>query len=398
MFGCPRFDLGAYLAGCGASARSELEHLPPETILAENADVLVASLIQQFVPERVNVDWAGVVRSEILETKIAMRDSFYPDRTFQVPGSRVVLSFPLSGDPELLRLDASTRTLGVKHGDIAGESVVLTVEARELSADLVRKSIEVLRQDVEKRVDWANSDLQAFRSQLEGQLRQDYERRKQRIVADRSVEASLGIPIQATGRARLPVLAQRKYVPLVSRQQQGGFTPEPELDEQHYVAILDQTRAWARGLERTPSTLAKLAEEKLRDRLLAHLNGYWLGAAGGELFNGAGKTDVLIRADNRNVFIGECKVWSGPAAVRDAIDQLLGYLVWRDSKAALLFFIRTAKPTETIAKLHAAIEAHPRHVLRKPGGRPAEQMDYIFTADDEGRRVSVAVLPVIQNA
>lgn len=397
MFGDPRFDLGDYLARCGSSARSNLEQLDADTVLAENADVLIASILQQNVPEPVSVDWAGVVRSEVVETKVAMHDAFYPDRTFQVPASRVILSFPLSGDPELLRLNASTRSLGVRHGDIAGTSIVLTVEERELTADLVRRNIEVLRQDVEKRIEWANSDLQAFRPQLEGQLRQDYERRRQRILTDRAVEESLGIPIQATGRARLPVPAQRKHVPLVTRQQQVGFTPEPELDEQHYIAVLDQTRAWARGLERTPGTLAKLREEELRDLLLAHLNGYWLGAAGGELFNGAGKTDVLIRADNRNVFIGECKIWSGPGAVGEAIDQLLGYLVWRDSKAALLFFIRTARPAETIAKLHAAIESHPRHVLTKPGGKPAEQVEYILTADDEGRRVSVAVLPVIQN-
>lgn len=61
-------------------------------------------------------------------------------------------------------------------------------------------------------------------------------------------------------------------------------------------------------------------------------------------------------------------------------------------------FIRTAKPKETIAKLHAAAEAHPRHVLTQPSGNPETHTDCIFTADDEGRRVSLAVLPIVQKA
>ena len=157
-------------------------------------------------------------------------------------------------------------------------------------------------------------------------------------------------------------------------------------------------QAWAASLERTPGTLSRLNEEELRDLLLAHLNGYWRGAAGGELFNGSGKTDILVRANDRNVFVAECKIWAGAKAVGDALNQLLGYLVWRDSKAALVMFIRTKDPATTIQRLHAAVEEYSRYVLTKPGGDPSRHVDYVLTADDEGRRISLAVVPVVQSA
>jgi hypothetical protein len=167
------------------------------------------------------------------------------------------------------------------------------------------------------------------------------------------------------------------------------------LDEAIYQDVLQAVRAWVNSLERTPGTGAKLEEEELRDLLLGNLNSYWEGAAGGELFNGSGKTDILIRYQDRNVFIAECKVWDGAKVVAAALDQLLGYLVWRDSKAALIVFIRTKIPGATIEKLHTAVGAHPRHVLTKDASDPSKRADYVLTADDEGRRVLLAVIPVV---
>lgn len=62
------------------------------------------------------------------------------------------------------------------------------------------------------------------------------------------------------------------------------------------------------------------------------------GKATGETFNRAGKTDILLREGDRNVFIAECKFWKGPKAFGEAIDQRLGYTMWRDSKTAILVF------------------------------------------------------------
>ncbi|BBX53433.1 hypothetical protein GCM10009645_40140 [Mycolicibacterium poriferae] len=113
------------------------------------------------------------------------------------------------------------------------------------------------------------------------------------------------------------------------------------------------------ALERNPSVAAKLDEEEIRNLLLIGLNAHFEGAAGGEVFNGAGKTDILIRVDDRNIFIGECKVWSGPRTMDSALDQLFRYLVWRDTKAAILLFIRSKNVSAVIDKAIQKVREHP---------------------------------------
>ena len=105
-------------------------------------------------------------------------------------------------------------------------------------------------------------------------------------------------------------------------------------------------------IERSPGSFASLDEEAIRTHFLLQLNGHYEGLATGETFNSSGKTDILIRTDNRNVFIAECKFWRGPKSFTDAIGQLLGYLSWRDSKCALLIFNKTKDSSAVRQKMH----------------------------------------------
>lgn len=376
------------------TAGMELDQIDPDVMLSENEDILVESLLSRHIPGPLSVDWGAARRSTVRETKAERRDPF-DKRVFTVPASAVTISVPIVGDGSLLSYQASTYTLSAEELLVSGGALRLEIVASELTAAKVQAEIERFRQAVDKRVSWTNADLAAFRIEAEINLRAHYGRRKSRLLADRALDAALTIPTYATGVQRPPVVAKRRHVTLERRREQASFVPEPALVEGIYQDILAQVQSWATALERTPRTASKLDEEELRDLLLGTLNTYWVGAAGGELFNGDGKTDILVREGNRNAFIGECKVWRGPKSVASAIDQLLSYLVWRDSKAALVMFIRTADPQATIAKLYETVEAHPSFLLAKPSGDALWRREYVVAADDEGRRISLAVIPVI---
>ena len=45
-----------------------------------------------------------------------------------------------------------------------------------------------------------------------------------------------------------------------------------------------------------------------------------------DLFNHEGKTDILINVDGKNLFIGECKFWTGEKGYLETLDQVLSYL------------------------------------------------------------------------
>ena len=148
-------------------------------------------------------------------------------------------------------------------------------------------------------------------------------------------------------------------------------------------------RSMSLVIERNPVTFSSLREEAIRDHFLLQLNGYYEGSATGETFNASGKTDILIRVGDRNIFIAECKFWRGSAEFNNAVDQLLRYLSWRDTKCALVIFNKTKDSSSVRNKMHGVMEAHPeyrRTVFHNPDG----DSRYILVKDsDPGREIII---------
>jgi len=110
------------------------------------------------------------------------------------------------------------------------------------------------------------------------------------------------------------------------------------------------------------------------------INGQYEGQATGATFNFEGKTDILLRVDGKNAFIAECKFWTGEKQFLETIDQLLGYLSWRDTKAAILLFNRNQNfsARRDLGKSH---ESTFRHLLAfdvPPAARRIERRKAAF--------------------
>lgn len=88
-------------------------------------------------------------------------------------------------------------------------------------------------------------------------------------------------------------------------------------------------------------------------------------------------------------------VRSGPATIRGALGQLLSYLAWRDTKAALLVFIRHGEPpTQVISEAVKEIEGHPNHKRTFGTGEDGERYNFIVhAAGDPDREIRLAFLP-----
>jgi hypothetical protein len=135
-----------------------------------------------------------------------------------------------------------------------------------------------------------------------------------------------------------------------------------------------------------------MPEEALRDNLLVSLNGQF-GASGAEMFSRKGKTDILIQQPDGAVFIAECKFWEGPRAFEVAVDQLLGYLVWRDTKSAIVLFVRNGDVSSIIEKADVAIRQHVR--FKRPASTAVNSHVYVLHHEqDVNREIEVAVLVV----
>jgi hypothetical protein len=82
-----------------------------------------------------------------------------------------------------------------------------------------------------------------------------------------------------------------------------------------------------------------------------------------EAFNMSGKTDVLVRhPEGRNLFIGECKFWEGSKSFSETVDQLFSYAGWRDTKLAVVMFVREKGLTGVVEKARDALGEHDQFV------------------------------------
>ena len=209
-----------------------------------------------------------------------------------------------------------------------------------------------------------------------------------------NIVGSLGIPVKRRDvPIALTVPVQRKKIELVRPAVVSTpYKPEPVLQDSANEENLKSQLSMSQVNERNPHSYQKLDEDRLREQNLINLNSLFEGQATGETFNGAGKTAILIRAENRNVFIAECKIWGGPALFGVAVDQLLSYLTWRDCKCALLVFNRNKDSTAVQQKMHEVMsqrKEHRRTLLNKPdeGGR------YVFVKESEpGREIIISTL------
>jgi hypothetical protein len=134
-----------------------------------------------------------------------------------------------------------------------------------------------------------------------------------------------------------------------------------------------------------------MGEEHLRDHFLVQLNGHFEGNATGETFNKSGKTNIIIRAEGRSIFIAECKFWGGEKLFLDTIDQLLGYLTWRDTKTALVIFNRNKSFSAVVTKARESIKAHPN--CKRGSDAEADTVGrYVFMQKDDPARETIVTL------
>jgi hypothetical protein len=311
--------------------------------------------------------------------------------------TRLTLVVPYDGERIIFSTRASQFSFNPPRATVADEELQLTWLGQDADANAVRAHFDRELDEIERHLSWSRHDIDTHNQAIRTTTPDLVTQRRAKLLRDREVEAGIGFPVRRRGDASIySVPMQRHRIAALSPSRptaSGPFQPEPMRADADYEAALRVLHNSHNALERSPSMAAKLDEEQIRDLLLVNLNAQFEGKAGDEVFNGAGKTDILIRVGDRNVFIGECKIWKGPKTIRDALDQLLRYLVWRDTKAALLLFIRSGNPSDVINKSIAEIEAAANY-KRRGRNDSDERVDFVLHASgDRAREIQLAFLP-----
>ena len=359
-------NLNEYLKSRRSEMRRRVDDVDETDLFARDIDGWSGQLVEEF---RVEVPSLG--KPELLDLGEAKVDvsqdphRLIEDRSigFLVPGRAMAISVPYTGDPEVFRYRPKT------HGTTHPKARV-TDRALEVPLSIPDDREPDLRGEIEQFVGSVNlwlgrsaEEVEAYNDDCPQQARAAIVTRRGRSGTWRERFQAAGVPVRRTDAPAIfqaPGISRRPS-PSVRERPAGAAVKEQEpafLDEfwQHTLTVIGSC---ARAIERTPGGFRSMEEEQLRDFLLVVLNTHYRGAAKGEAFNASGKTDILITVEDRNVFVGECKFWSGRKGFNDALDQLLRYAVWRDVKLALVIFVKNMSLGAVIDKSREALAGAP---------------------------------------
>jgi hypothetical protein len=285
-------------------------------------------------------------------------------------GASLTVYIPITGDPSLLGCYNTYRSLPPIQAELDGATLVYTFSLPKDQIGLAQERLAKLKKYTEEYLPHIHRFVSHVKEQMLDAAKQPLQQRLSELQADKKALeqfSSLGFPIRQRkdeiAQAYVPVQRRAITIPDSPRQ----LEENPFITIQAYEDILRTITAMARGFERSPSAFKEMKEEDLRFVLLLGLNATYEGKATGETFNGHGKTDILVRVGDRNIFIAECFVWDGIKTAESKLDnQLMSYAMWRDTKTALIVFNRSKNLTAVLRKLKSSVSAHPQCIQELP--------------------------------
>lgn len=368
----------------------EIAALDGNRLLNTSVDDLCRYFAENFRVGVPVLDREGIVADQ-RETQID-RDWHRSDR--HVTGAQVEIAVPFSGDADVFGVQPTTYSSNRPRGEVSGGVVLLRIVGTNLQVGQVRQEIKRQLEMIEEYLANLRKNAEVLNGQLEALARAAIEQRRSKLLANQNLVSSLGFKIKkrndVSGTYTAPEV-RRKIRPTMPPASSAPYVAEPVLAEQDYEHILKVLENMAHVFERSPAAFATIGEESLRTHFLVQLNGHYEGQATGETFNYEGKTDILIRSNGKNIFIAECKYWTGPKKLTETLDQLLGYSSWRDTKVAVIIFNRNKDFTRVLESIDATTESHP-NCKRALGKRSETSFRYVFShRDDANRELTVTV-------
>lgn len=272
------------------------------------------------------------------------------------------LQIPFLGDPFLLGFRPTTYNLsGWPNMSYNDSYIYVDIPDIEGNASDVRNRIQSYQSSLTKMMEYLSDDITRINEMIPEWVKGAFCSRKERLVEYNAELMEIGIPlVNASPKTYAVPTLTRKASVIKPAVQSAPGEMTPVMADQVYSDIVNSLSDYGRGMEKHPSSHVGKKEEDLRDLFLIHLKGTFRSlSATGESFNVKGKTDIMVQNDNTPLFIAECKMWKGQKMILSAIDQLIGYLSWRDTKTALIIFCRNAGFSSILSKLRSTLESHP---------------------------------------
>lgn len=317
-------------------------------------------------------------RKRMQRVPARQRDEIYRylgDKDFEYESIRV--SIPLIHNPDInvfLKFGPSTwsPSWSIDEYDLTPDSVSFEFDIRGYQFDYKQdpNKIPAMIEQGKKRIlewfGWVNSDIAKESPNLRTQINNFINQRRAKLQQDKTFIAELNTKVNIPVKIKDDETAKKiilNPVPLVRKvAPRPTLSPEYVLDKQMVLDIIAFIDNQGRQFEKTPRDYSDSDETKLRNILLVSLNSIFRSKATGETFSNKGKTDIYLNIDEGNILVCECKIWAGQALYHSTINQLIGYLTWRNNFGIMITFVRKKSLTKILEEIPTIITSHPNYV------------------------------------
>ena len=382
---------------------NEIESSSENYILNVSTEQYCDYLIKNYSVDLPEIHFSEAYADQY-EKEISAED--FPQRFHVYSGERYktrIIQFfvPTSGNIEILRYMPGLNTI-----TLGGGSCNFEVENNHLKLEIIdfyndpMKIKQIFDENVRnshRHFEDILNNIREFNLEIKSFATRKIAEKKNKFLQKNEFMSSLGVPLKkrtdAAETFSVPKPKLRTTIniskPTVSAI---AFKPEPTLDNVNYNQILKLINDVGKNFERLPSTYKNKGEEDLRDHIIMTLDpNFQYGSASGETFNKSGKTDIQLRYDSSVVFIAECKFWTGEKGYLSTITQLLNYLTWRDTKAAVIVFVKQKDFSNILSKIESKTIQH-ENFLRTMPKSDENWFNYLFHLNgDKNREVKIAI-------
>ena len=386
----------------------------PLSVLFDNTNRNIEESIKKLTDAQVLAAPLEVLTHQITEANlihVPLLDLSRVDRTFEdatvpeqrvpnpnfmdiqigVPGRVHTLHVPYTGQEHLFYYTPPVPPRRSVVGATTSTEVMVHAAGAWFTADSITQKFQQDIETLEDALRRLRENCDRYNSSLPSFIRPRLDRRHKIAEQTRQTTEGIKFPLRQVANAPQTYKLPEKPQPLAPQPVQRAAEKSFVLSEHDYQNILKICESMSLVMERSPTVFETAEEEHIRVHYLVQLNGQYQGEATGETFNNIGKTDILIRHENKNVFVAECKFWDGYKVLVETVDQLLGYTTWRDTRTALIIFSRNQDFTNVILEALRAMKDH-QHYKSGPIKESETRFRYVLSHPEDKRRDIIVTL------
>lgn len=330
-------------------------------------------------------------------SKPVISKEWFEDRAYREKFQREVYNFTVSyqftGSPILFKVQSNPYTM--TSYDISVNEHSNTVS---FSFKLYQKEPEEFKRIKDEcfksaftNLSKLNNNIAEINNFLTNTIKTYFQDVRKKFQSENDFFAAINVKVDPSTKSvfTAPTISKKK-IPQPKVNDKVEFSSSPTMNTEMYKDILKVIYDSGKSMEKKPSLYNGKDEESLRDQFLFVLETRYVGTtATGETFNRSGKTDIILKhsVDGSNLFVAECKFWHGASEYKKAISQLFDrYLTWRDSKTAVILFVKNKEFSQVISTIKLETKQH-EYFLRETGSHGESSFSYEFHLPNDKEKV-----------